>query len=76
MLDQQLAVAAGTRLEVHALAWPRLEQTAFHDAPFMLTTLHTVSAATRSFVLVGDGAHGLTFLASHVRPRHLHCSGF
>ena len=53
--------------QVHALAWPRLEQTAFYDAPFLLTTLHAVSAATRSFVLAGDGAFGFTFLASHVR---------
>ncbi len=52
---------------MHALAWPRLEQTAFYDAPFLLTTLHAVSAATRSFVLAGDGAFGFTFLASHVR---------
>lgn len=64
-VEGALAIAAGARLEVHALTASRLEQTAFHDAAFLVTALRSYGA----YLLTGDASHGVAFFHYHVRPQ-------
>lgn len=78
-VEGAVAIAAGARLEVHTLTASRLEQTAFHDAAFLVTTLRSYGA----YLLTGDASHGAAFFHYHVRPQigrvitpHQHLSGY
>jgi hypothetical protein len=62
-VEGALAVVAGTRLEVYVLAGSSLRQTAFHDAPFLLTAMRSHGA----YLLAGGASHGVTFFHYHVR---------
>ena len=61
-LEGNLALAAGSRLEVHGLEGNRAARAAFFDAPFLIASLVVV----RKFLLAGDAAHGPIFLQYRV----------
>ena len=62
-VEGALAITAGARLEVHTLAGPRLVQTAFHDAAFLLLGLRCFGA----YILTAEASHGAAFFHYHVR---------
>ena len=66
--------AACGRLDTGLCSYPlpqegtRLRRRAFHDAPFLTTSLKVI----KSFILNADVHRGPQFLRFKVRPKHLH----